>query len=139
MARLIDRPNMFDQQAIETSLRITGITVRDYWWTSPELVSDAAWMFAACLDEDGRVDRIFDLDEPGLIGKANDAWWELVIEYDLLDQDRNFLVSVGPLDEEIPTRSHWARVRFESGSAQLHEHNAISRLSVVARRPLAPK
>lgn len=105
---------MFDQQAIETSLRIAGITTRDFSWSSPTLPASAAWMLTACLSEDGRVDRLFDLDEAGLIEKANRAWWELVVEYGLLDQDRSFLVSVGPVDHEIPARPHWARVRLEN-------------------------
>lgn len=104
---------MFDQQAIETSLQIVGIAVQDYSWPSPALPASAAWMFAACLPEDGRVERTFDLGETDLIEKANSAWWELVVEYGLLDQDRSFLVSVGPVDEEIPARPHWSRVRLE--------------------------
>ena len=104
---------MFDQQAIEKSLRIAGITTKDFSWSSATLPASAAWMLAACLPEDGRVDRTFDLDETDLIRKANGAWWEFVVEYGLLDQDRNFLVSVGPVDQEIPARPHWTRVKLE--------------------------
>jgi hypothetical protein len=104
---------MFDQRAVETSLRIAGIAIQDYLWPSPTLPASAAWMLTACLPEDGRVDRTFGLDETDLIGKGNGAWWELVVEYGLLDHDRSFLVSVGPVDHEIPARPHWARVRLE--------------------------
>ncbi|MFG2045657.1 hypothetical protein [Dactylosporangium sp. NPDC048998] len=104
---------MFDQQAIEASLQTAGIAMLDFIWPSSTLPASAAWMLTACLPEDGRIDRVFDLDEPDLTGKANGAWWELVVEYGLLDEDRNFLVSVGPVDQEIPARPHWARVRLE--------------------------
>jgi len=104
---------MFDQQAIEASLRTAGIAVLDFKWPPPTLPASAAWMLTACLPEDGRIDYTFDLDEPDLIERANDAWWQLVVEYGLLDADRRFLVSVGPVDQEIPARPHWARVRLE--------------------------
>lgn len=104
---------MFDQRAIEASLWTAGIAVLDFSWPSHALPASAAWMLSACLPEDGRIDLTFDLDEPDLIAKANDAWWKLVVEYGLLDEDRRFLVSVGPMDHEIPARPHWARVRLE--------------------------
>jgi hypothetical protein len=104
---------MFDRQAVEASLRTAGIAVLDFSWPSPEVPASAAWMLAACLTEDGRVDHYFDFDEPDLVAKANAAWWQLAVEYGLLDADRAFLVSVGPLDEEDPARPHWARVRLE--------------------------
>lgn len=85
----------------------------DFVWPMPSLPADAAWMLTACLPEDGRVDRTFGFDEPDLIGKANDAWWQLAVQYDLLDGDRKFLVSVGPTDDDVPARPHWARVRLE--------------------------
>jgi hypothetical protein len=104
---------MFDQQAIEASLRTAGIAMLDFSWPFSALPASAAWMLAACLPEDGRVDRTFDLDEPDVVPKANEAWWELAVEYGLLDADRAFLVSVGPVDEVDPARPHWARVRLE--------------------------
>jgi hypothetical protein len=103
---------MFDQQAIETSLETAGINMQDFLWPSAALPASAAWMLTACTAEDGRVDRVFDLDETDLIQKANGAWWDLVVEYGLLDEGRNFLVSVGPVDHEIPASPHWARVRL---------------------------
>lgn len=112
---------MSDQQAIEASLQTAGISMLDFVWPASGLPADAAWMLTACLPEDGRIDRIFDLDEPNLIGKANDAWWQLVVEFGLLDKDRRFLVSVGPVDQDIPARPHWARVRLE------HDWNVVGR------------
>ena len=90
---------MFDQQTIEASLRTAGISVLDFIWPVPTLPASAAWMLAACDLEDGRIDRVLGLDEP---------------EHGLLDQDRVFLVSVGPVDQEIPAVPHWARVRLET-------------------------
>jgi hypothetical protein len=105
---------MFDQQAIEASLRTAGISVLDFMWSAPTLPASAAWMLTACGLEDGRIDCILDLDEPDLMRKANIAWWQLVAEHGLLDQDRSFLVSVGPVDQEFPAKPHWARVRLEA-------------------------
>ncbi len=105
---------MSDQQAIEASLRTAGISVLDFIWPVPTLPASAAWMLAACDLEDGRIDRVLGLDVPDLIREANIAWWQLVVEYGLLDQDRTFLVSVGPVDQEIPAVPHWARVRLEN-------------------------
>ncbi|MEU4216597.1 hypothetical protein [Actinoplanes sp. NPDC026623] len=103
---------MLSPSMIVASLRTAGIEMVDFDWSAVTLPASAAWMLFACSHEDGREDAVFVFDDPALVESANAAWWTLAKTGGLLTGVSEFLVSVGPVDAEIPARPHWARVRL---------------------------
>jgi hypothetical protein len=97
---------------IVASLRTAGLEVVDFNWTAVTLPASAAWMLSACSVEDGREDVEFMFEDAALVERANAGWWNFAKAGGLIDEDGEFLVSVGPVDGEIPAKPHWARVRL---------------------------
>ncbi|GAB7046569.1 hypothetical protein [Catenuloplanes indicus] len=103
---------MIDKASTVDSLYAAGIEVMDYVWNGTTVPAAAAWMLSACSIADGRVDFEVMFDDPRIIEKANAAWFDFATSGGLFNENREFLVSVGPVDGENPVRPHWARVRL---------------------------
>jgi hypothetical protein len=72
---------------------------------------------ASCRDEDGRfdstTDEIVDVNDPEMPAKINAGWCRMATEYGLLDERREFLLSVNYRDPEaIDPELTWVRVRL---------------------------
>ncbi|MFI1992970.1 hypothetical protein [Actinoplanes sp. NPDC020271] len=98
--------------AITASLRTSGIEVLDFRWDAVTVPASAAWNLSGSSGADGRDDAVILFGDPDLVANANAAWWRLAEGGGLFGDDRDFLVSVGPEDGEVPARPHWARVRL---------------------------
>ena len=75
---------------------------------------------ASCRPEHGRFDSppddIVHVDAPDMPARVNAGWWRMATEYGLLDEQQEFLLSLGledPDAEEFVTG--WARVRLLDG------------------------
>ncbi|WP_240670259.1 hypothetical protein [Actinoplanes solisilvae] len=91
---------------------------------------------ASCTSEHGRFDsephEIVHVDDPDMPAKVNAAWWRLALEFGLLDERQEFLLTVdyAGLDAD-ESEGCWVRVRLAdawdlagSGSASLRSHFA---------------
>lgn len=75
---------------------------------------------ATLLDEHGRFDatrdEIIDLDDPDLPAKLDAGWWRMATEYGLLNEQREFLLSVNYQDylteQDQEPELAWVRVRL---------------------------
>ena len=69
---------------------------------------------ASALPEHGRIDSpAIDIDDADLPAKVRETWLWMATEYELLDDDREFLLGVDYADPEDVNREWaWARVRL---------------------------
>lgn len=69
---------------------------------------------AGALPEHGRIDSpAIDIDDPDLAAKVRETWFWMATEYELLDDDREFLLGVDYADpEDVDREWAWARVRL---------------------------
>lgn len=72
---------------------------------------------ASCRPEHGRFDsrpeEVVDVDDPEMPAKVNAGWWRMATEYGLLNQQREFLLSVDYRDpDEAEPECTWVRVRL---------------------------
>jgi hypothetical protein len=99
---------------LSARLDTIGLLLLDITGVADVIPVEAAWMASACASDDGRVDETFDYRDPELIRKANEAWYALAQEYQLLNQSREFLLSFtfsGP--DEFPD-VRWGMVRLKA-------------------------
>jgi hypothetical protein len=62
---------------------------------------------------DSRPDEVIDLHDPEMQSKVNAGWWRMATEYGILDNRREFLLSVnysGP--DDVEPEYAWAKVRL---------------------------
>lgn len=78
----------------------------------------AAWQASSCGKEDGRRDHTVAIDDPDLIRKSNEGWFELANQGALFDENREFLLALNfeeilsaEADESIGDVG-WVRVRL---------------------------
>jgi hypothetical protein len=72
---------------------------------------------ASCRSEHGRFDsrpeEVVDVEDPDLPAKVNAGWWRMATEYDLFDNQNEFLIAVDYRDPEaISPEMAWVRVRL---------------------------
>jgi hypothetical protein len=71
---------------------------------------------ASSLPEDGRFDampdEVADVDDPDLAAKLNAGWLRMATEYGLLNDQREFLLSVDYRPESADGERAWVRVRL---------------------------
>lgn len=89
---------------------------------------------ASCRSEHGRFDsephEIAHVDDPDMPAKINASWWRMANEFGLLDDRREFLLSVDYGDPDTIDAEHaWVRVRLAEqwdlaagGSTALRSH-----------------
>jgi hypothetical protein len=99
---------------LSARLDASGLSLLDSVGVTNVIPVEAAWMAASCTDDDGRIDKIFDFHDPELVRKANEAWYALAQEYQLLDEDGEFLLSctLSCPSESLDVR--WVLVRLKS-------------------------
>ena len=62
---------------------------------------------------DSRSDEVIDIHDPEMPAKVNAGWWRMATEYGVLDNRREFLLSVNYSEpDEVEPENAWVRVRL---------------------------
>ncbi|WP_157815664.1 hypothetical protein [Kitasatospora sp. CB02891] len=90
-----------------------GLILLDIAGVTDVIPADAAWMASACGSDDGRFDEEFEFQDPDLVRNANEAWFAIAQRHRLLDQRREFLLSLAVLESDRFPVSRWALVKLK--------------------------
>lgn len=96
-----------DRVELSTQCNTAGLVLLDIAGATDVIPANAAWMASACGPNDGRFDEEFDFQDPELVRKANGAWFAIAQEYGLLNQSREFFLSL-----TIPGSGRFPDVRW---------------------------
>nr|BEK62897.1 hypothetical protein KPHV_01240 [Kitasatospora purpeofusca] len=102
-----------ERSDLSTRCTAAGLILLDITGAADVIPVEAAWMASACGPDDGRFDQEFDFQDSELVQKANEAWFAMAREYELLDQSQEFFLSLTIPGSDGSPDVRWGLVRLK--------------------------